>query len=253
MTPKDVKALKPLPVAASQCPICKTLYSTYLKAEGCAQKCGWEAYRNDLTQRKEAKRRQQMNWVRENATSLPHAIELLKEYCSTLRIKLDIKEYPDSLGDISNTHNAPLNFKTNSGWEREKNGLPESYPGFEGRWEGKIRGKCPMKGCWDKNKVNLTCLFEHIVSGFHDGTGCAGNDFSIGGSIFLYDFPKIMTQGGLIKTLFHIEPRMKNLQAMELAYTLSPKLLEAANKLRGNPIDLKIEPYLREMGDLGRY
>lgn len=242
MTPKDVKALQPIPTASFKCPVCKHLYLNVEAAAICTKRCGADAYRKDLAARKEEKREKNMHWVRENAISLPHAMELLVSYTKTLGITLSFSQYPKYMGDVSNSHGAPLGGfpRVWSSYDNKEN-FPGKYPGFEGRWEGTIRGKCPYSSCFDyRREITFHCLVEHIVSGFHSGSGCPGKDFSIGGYLFLYDFPKMMLPGNFMKTLFHVYPNIKNLEAIELAHTLSPKLIEAASKPKSkNGLELK--------------
>jgi hypothetical protein len=245
MTPKEAKALKPLSVAALQCPVCKRLYLAPDKAATCTKKCGWKAYLSDLANRKETTRKANMDWVRLNATSPSHAIKLLIQYTKTLGITLSFTAYPSYFYDISNSHNAPIGFVTNWwGKDKEKGkDLPSSYPGFSGNWVGTIRGQCPYRGCWKKNEPDLNCLFEHIVNGFSSGTGCPAQNFHIGGQFYLYDFPKMMTKGGLISTLLELRPGIPNLKAIEIACELSPKLIISAAKVK-NPDRFEISHYL---------
>lgn len=238
MTPKDVKALIPVQVQAFKCPVCHKLHLDYEKSRQCVKVCGAAAYRKDLANRKDAIRVTNMRMVREAATSLPDAIERLIAYCKTLGIKLQFTEYPDRLDDVRNSHGSPVGFPRHSGWDGDaKNDkIPETYPGFYGSWKGSIRGRCPMKSCYNGSReIDLRCLFDHVVEGFYSGTGNPSKDFSIEGYMFLYDFPKMCTQGGLFSVFKGkgAYPLMDNLRAIELAHSFSPKLLEAIKKPRG--------------------
>jgi hypothetical protein len=245
MTPKDVKALAPITVTSYQCPVCKKLHLAVDKAAQCTKKCGADAYRKDLARRHEERRQESMDWVRLNATSPRHAIRLIEEQAKTFGLIVHISQYPNELGNVFNSHGAPNDFpRVWSSYENKKN-LPTTYPGFRGRWEGTVRGKCPNKACWNRNKPDLGCLFECLLHGFFSGTGCPAEDFSIGGYFFLYDFPKMIEPAGLSKTLREVYPRLNGLNLVEVVAHLSPKLIEASKQFK-KPlfIDIRSDTYI---------
>lgn len=240
MTPKDVKALAPIPTASYQCPVCKKLHIDQVKAWLCVKKCGADAYRKDLARRHDEKREKSMNWIKDNATSPNDAMRLLVEHAKSFGLTVKIDQYPNEFTDVLNSHGAPDGFpRVWSQYDNKKN-LPLTYPGFAGRWDGSVRGKCPNKTCWNKNKPDLKCLFECITNGFFSGTGCPAEDFSIGGYFFLYDFPKMLQPAGLSKTLREIFPDTNGLALVDVVAHLSPKLIEAA-KHQEKPLNLEVK------------
>lgn len=246
MTPKEARAMRPTPVAGQQCPVCKRVYLDETKAAACTKTCAWKAYLQDLRERREATRQAGMDYVRNNATSIEHAMKLMVEYCKGLGIKLTFEQYPKHFGDVSNSHRSPKGFPTN--WGRNEGSIPSSYPGWSGNWVGTIKGKCPMRNCHRRgyNDIDTSCLFEHMVNGFHTGTGNPGGPkFQISGEVFIYDFPKMMTTGSLLAAILKASPKTQNLKAIEYATRMSDLMQDVAANPKKKKIDnILISPIL---------
>lgn len=144
--------------------------------------------------------------IRQTATSPEHLIQLVEEFLLSKGIKITFFDYPSRFNmSVSNSHNSPRGYKRNWGGRGDKDGIPRGYPGWSGRWEGKIEVIDPTILGIKKNDVDLYDLnYLH-----NDGTpldlwfiqtsgGSFGSKFSMSGMLWLYDFPKMyeeFTQG----------------------------------------------------------
>lgn len=71
------------------------------------------------------------------ATSPEHLLQMIEKLFYDNGIKITFENYPSSYSDCcSNSHRSPKDYKQN--WCHKHKDLPRGYPGFYGRWEGKI-------------------------------------------------------------------------------------------------------------------
>lgn len=124
--------------------------------------------------------------IRTTSTNIHQVILSLKDLWKELGITVVFTSYPSRFdADISNSHDAPLNYPTNFIRDILK---PLYYPGWEGYWEGTVFG----------NNLNFRSLIEGdkkfnlpSIHWIKTGTGSPGQSFRISGTLFLYDFPLI--------------------------------------------------------------
>jgi len=125
--------------------------------------------------------------IRQSATSIHDLISKITNFLDSIGIEIIFTDYPTTWSDlVSNSHNAPRGYEQNWGSEPSK---PKGYPGWTGRWKGSIKHKNSNK------EVRLSDLTHsqgnpvmHIPF-MHTGSGCTGQNFSIEGKLYLYDFP----------------------------------------------------------------
>jgi hypothetical protein len=190
-------------VSAFKCDVCTAIFIDENKANTHLIKCLKEKAQKDRKEKEYEELEKTKDSVRFEAENLEHAIELIKQKAKKkYGLIVNITKYPKCLGAISNTHAAPIGFPTN--WSKKGN-LPITYLGFSGRWEGSIVGKCKSTTHDKHDSTDLHCLLRdgwgHGFNGFHSGTGCSGKEFSIGGYLFVDDFPKWKSAKGIVDLL----------------------------------------------------
>lgn len=125
------------------------------------------------------------NRILEEAENFADVIEILVEDIKQLGIKLSFTGYPNIFSEsVSNSHNVPTGYSKN--WRRDAD-KPKGYPGVNGRWHGKVE-------LIDKTYFKNAPTFGDLPSMFpfiKTGSGSCGEEFSQGGMMFVYDFPKI--------------------------------------------------------------
>jgi len=143
------------------------------------------------------------NYLRLNATSIPHIkemmIEMVREHCDA---ELTFTRFDLTFGMVDTTHSAPLGQRT-TGWGQ--NGKDPHVPqlGWHGHVDGSLKSKKALKWyfsdlCGDGTFENPPIRFI----GLHAGSGGGGNDdFGYGFSLFLDDFPLLKAQYAKAKTL----------------------------------------------------
>jgi len=178
-------------VAAYRCTICQTLYLGEKVAEKCSKRCLNRLKREKQAQRIREQKQRLADSVRLEARNYDEIWELLIRYSKEhLGLTLRLDQVPNNFSDkVSNTHRCPIGGITNWGC---RPGKPRGYPGWEGRFEGRVSGKrgVDLHALFQGSFVG-DCDLPFSFRGFHTGTGCPGDKFSISGYIFLSDFPKV--------------------------------------------------------------
>jgi hypothetical protein len=129
--------------------------------------------------------------IRLTSKSINEVIENLKELFLEYGIKIAFHNYPSTFSiAVCNSHKAPIGYKTN--WGKQKGDVPTSYPGFERRWSGNIEvvDKAKAKTVFSGNHPSFGDITD-IVDFLCTGSGNSGDNFSIDGMLWLYDFPLI--------------------------------------------------------------
>jgi len=145
------------------------------------------------------------DWIRLNLTNIEDIPKLVKEKAKEFwGIDCEISIHV-SFGNVSNSHGAPLNKKTN--WSGEDANYPTSFLGWSGRITGTISNYKKGKGSLDSLS---SLLFNNYTGGigfrgFHTGSGCPGDvegkyPMDIGFYFFLEDFPKLVESYELFNT-----------------------------------------------------
>ena len=145
------------------------------------------------------------DWIRLNLTNIEDIPKLVKEKAKEFwGIDCDI-EVNVSFGNVSNSHGAPLNKKTN--WSGKDANYPTSFLGWSGRIKGTISN---YKKSRDISESVSSLLFNNYgggrgFRGFHTSCGCPGDvegqyPMDIGFYFFLEDFPKLVESYELFNT-----------------------------------------------------
>ena len=176
-------------ISAYRCPCCSKVHLQEENARKCLGRCLSSRRRQKEVRNLRKERQRLWDSVRLEAETYDEIWELLIRYSKEhLGLRLELDCVPDRFSDkVSNTHGCPIGGVTN--WRCEGN-LPKGYPGWTGRFEGRVSGK---KGV-DLHALfygRFSCDLPFSFAGFHTGTGCPGSKFSIEGYIFLSDFPKV--------------------------------------------------------------
>lgn len=88
----------------------------------------------------------------------------------------------------SNSHSAPIGYKTNWCGYGDKDGIPRGYPGWRGRMKGKLSAwKSISSSELKENKDS----FGQKIPGLNSGSGGGGENFEFELELFVYDFPLI--------------------------------------------------------------
>lgn len=177
------------------CPVCGKSHAQMMLAEHCRSKC--------LEQKRvESIHHERIHRARNEATSIHNFVELIVKYSKEwYGIEVGFKEYPNgTLKPLSSSHNSPVGCPQNWGGHGDKDEIPRTYLGWQGRWEGQAVGTVPNLGTVDygtfrrpKEQADLGFL-RVVFPGINTGTGCPGDKFSIEGKLFLHDFPKIVEE-----------------------------------------------------------
>ncbi len=144
------------------------------------------------------------DWIRLNLTNIEDIPKLVKEKAKEFwGIDCEI-EVNVSFGNVSNSHGAPLNKKTN--WSGKDANYPTSFLGWSGRIKGTISN---YKKSRDISESASSLLFNNYTGGigfrgFHTSSGCPGDvegkyPMDIGFYFFLEDFPKLVESYELFK------------------------------------------------------
>lgn len=110
---------------------------------------------------------------------------LLQEELHKIGVFIHFDNYPDIESNVPNTHNAPNGYKTN--WGGKNPDIPKSYPGWSGSWSGKINISEEFKKNYKMREVTFSNIKDYIKI-IKTSSGSIGKEFSIGGSLFKYDF-----------------------------------------------------------------
>lgn len=134
--------------------------------------------------------------IRVTAENPHHLIEMLQALWLEYGIKVTFNSYPSNFDlMVSNSHNSPRGYNQNWRDHGDEQGTPKGYPGWVGSWKGTVE--------IINNKLTnrKTEYFSSLLGGgwgglmncwfIQTGSGGCGNDFSYGGMLFLYDFPKM--------------------------------------------------------------
>jgi len=141
-----------------------------------------------------------INKIRENAESVEDLLQQIEEYLLECGVKLQLKQYPATFNLLcSNSQSAPKCYT-----QRFPNSpIPSGYPGWIGQWEGTVEifDSSLFGSDLIKSKIftSLKMTFRDMISyfGLHffkTGSGNTGENFSIGGTIFVGDFPKMQKE-----------------------------------------------------------
>lgn len=145
------------------------------------------------------------DWIRLNLTNIEDIPKLVKEKAKefwNIDCEISIRV---SFGNVSNSHGAPLNKKTN--WSGRDKDYPTSFLGWSGQIKGTISNYKKSKN--SSESVN-SLLFNNYTGGrgfrgFHTSSGCPGDaegqyPMDIGFYFFLEDFPKLVESYELFNT-----------------------------------------------------
>lgn len=184
-------------VSGYECEFCGKYYKTKTGVTNHEKKCPKNPIFNQQEREKE-KVQEEVDKIRDEATSPEHLVQLLESFALKYGIELVFSNYPSRYNkNISNTHEAPQGYPKN--WDRDDK-LPSGYPGFDGRWAGRIKivdesklpsyfktssnfGFSDFTGHWSGGVCNIPFI--------HTGSGSGGENFGYYGIIFIYDFPKM--------------------------------------------------------------
>jgi hypothetical protein len=179
---------------------------TYFKCEFCSKQFldATEAEKHENTcsknpkvqeiERLKDKFQAQAEEIRLTSKTIPEVIERTIKLLDDNGVELILNEYPHIFStEISNSREAPIGYQTN--WGGDKKDVPRNYPGWRGKWEGTIKYKQnhPKYG----KEINFDNLYdrwgraEYAINYIKAGGGNFGSKFSMGGTLWLYDFPLI--------------------------------------------------------------
>ena len=136
--------------------------------------------------------------IRLTSTTIHEVISRVQDLWLSIGVKVTFSSYPSKFDkNISNSSAAPIGYERN--WNRSPD-LPSGYPGWSGRWNGKVE-------VLDAKLAGVSYIhFRDLCSGsvfprgnipggapyLHSDTGGGGMDsFAYSGMMFIYDFPKI--------------------------------------------------------------
>jgi hypothetical protein len=189
------------PVTLYPCPITGKLYKTERGAKASAKKAlekqEQEALKLKEAQKAKEEKEAERDWLRMNLEDINDLPILMKQRAKELYgWDLDVN-FGLHFGNVSNSHNCPINGVTN--WGRRDPTKPESYWGWSGSIEGTLKGKVPKKTFGG----SIADLIKEKFRVIHTGTGCPGrpNEYRIRISceLFLDDFPKLKEKYELFK------------------------------------------------------
>lgn len=114
-----------------------------------------------------------------NSWNKPYGVKLLE--LNFENVKWNVK--------VSNSHSAPIGYQQNWCGNKDKDGVPNGYPGWEGRVTGKYSKDVPREG------MSVSGSFcDSGIPGLNTGTGGGFPSFGYDLKLFLYDFPLIHEQ-----------------------------------------------------------
>lgn len=201
------------------CDYCEKSYKTLLGANKHELTCSKNPNtKENIAKKKEnAKRDYYKNKaedIRLTATSPLEVVTRVADLLLEYGIKIKFNSYPTNFNEkVSNSHNSPIDYKKYpSNWcgNNTKHGVPTGYPGYSGRWAGKIEvlKDSPYKG----NRIGLSDLTNGASSlpfrfpYINTGSGSSGDNFSMDGMFFIYDFPMMEKEYlNKIDNLEHVE------------------------------------------------
>ena len=88
----------------------------------------------------------------------------------------------------SNSHSAPIGYKTNWCGYGDKDGIPRGYPGWKGWMKGKLTAWKSISSTELKENKDS---FGQKIPGLNTGSGGGGENFEFELELFVYDFPLI--------------------------------------------------------------
>lgn len=190
-------------VESFKCEYCTRTFSTIDCAVNHENKCKNNPSRpeNILKEKQNAAKRaaqEEVDQIRDSATSPEHLMQLLIAFFYSKGVKFSLRSYPSSFSlTIGNSHNSPQGYPRG---DRNSiaNGVPSSYPGWSGKWEGSIEVidpsilgiKDPRPSLFDFRNGK----FGFQIPWLQTGSGNFGANFSMGGILWLYDFPKMLEE-----------------------------------------------------------
>lgn len=119
--------------------------------------------------------------VTQEAKSVHEIINMTIEGLKEIDVFISFDDYPTFFNhNVSNSHNSPISDKYPSNFSR-KSGIPTSYPGFR----GKFRGKIVSTKNYSFGDLSSVLRFINTES------GTTGTNFHISGMFFIYDFVHI--------------------------------------------------------------
>lgn len=149
---------------------------------------------NKLSKVKQKKLFEVSEEIRNTATSPEHLIQLIETKFLEFGLQIIFEEYPSQYDlNVSNSHNSPKGYSQNWCGNNTKNGVPTGYPGWSGKFKGSV--KILDNSFFKEKEITLSDLTSwsnnSLLWYINTGTGCPGKDFSIGGVLWVYDFPLI--------------------------------------------------------------
>lgn len=190
-------------VESFKCEFCSRTFDDLKGAESHEKSCknnptNPDKIRKDAEMKAKKAAQSEVDQIRDCATSPEHLVQLLIAFFYSKGIKLHFSSYPSSFSlTVGNSHNSPQGYPRGER-NRIAEGVPTSYPGWTGKWEGSIEVIDPsILGIKDPRPSLFD--FRDGKYGFRipwlqTGSGNFGDRFSIGGILWLYDFPKMLEE-----------------------------------------------------------
>ena len=159
--------------------------------------------------------------IRVTAKTVPELLDRIQTFLRTQDIELTFTSTPYQWSDcVSNSHTSPKGYPQNWCGQRDAEGIPKGYPGWQGSWKGSIKyisktkeiSFSDLRGVWHDSKFCIPFL--------HTGSGNSGSNFTIEGRLFLYDFPTMHNEWKMAGKEFALigQAYSANLQALNKDY-----------------------------------